>query len=65
MRTRFFISSVALLLASVSLPGCGSPTEPEGPEMGSVEAYLNEHPEEWEDDGNEAGDENEAFDAAS
>jgi hypothetical protein len=61
-----FIPTIVLCIASLSLLACGcadSP-EPEGPEMGSVQAYLDAHPEEREDTGDDAGSEEEEFDAA-
>lgn len=56
-----FIIIVALL--PISLGGCESSTEPKGPEMGAIEAYLQEHPEEREDDPDEAENEAAEFEA--
>ena len=57
------VAFVAALCISVS--GCEQKQEAAGPEMGSIEAYLVEHPEEAVDDPDEAGDEAEEFDAGS
>lgn len=50
---------------SVALIGCSeSKPEAAGPELGAIEAYLNEHPEE-RIDSDEPQDENEEFEAGS
>ena len=56
-----------LVVASFALPltGCANKSETTGPEMGSIEAYLEEHPEELQDDPDEAGNEDDEFDAGS
>ena len=51
----FAVAMIATL--SLSLSGCGTSTEPTKPEDGSIEAYLQEHPEESVDDPEEAGSE--------
>lgn len=50
-----------LCFASLSLLcGCGGDTtQPEGPEMGSVQAYLDEHPEALIDEEGEVSEEEE------
>ncbi|PAY18939.1 hypothetical protein CKO51_14020 [Rhodopirellula sp. SM50] len=63
-------SRILLLLLSISfalpLSGCGKDmTESEGPELGAVEAYLQEHPEEREDNPDEAESEEDENEAAS
>ncbi|WP_261344582.1 hypothetical protein [Stieleria maiorica] len=40
-------------------------SEPQGPEMNAVEAYLQEHPEEREDNPDEAQSEEDENDASS
>lgn len=65
-----FLTRLMLVVAaaslSLSLLGCDSkPQEAQGPEMGEIEAYLQEHPEERVDDPDEAGDESEEFEAGS
>ncbi len=64
------ISRILLLLLSISfavpLSGCGKDmTESEGPELGAVEAYLQEHPEEREDNPEDAESEEDENEAAS
>ncbi|MCS7468056.1 hypothetical protein NZK35_15500 [Stieleria sp. ICT_E10.1] len=64
------ISHVLLILLSLSfavpMSGCGKDmTESQGPELGAVEAYLQEHPEEREDNPDEAGSEEDENEAAS
>ncbi|WP_182866462.1 hypothetical protein [Stieleria mannarensis] len=64
------ISKLLFVLVSISLTipmsGCGQDmSEPEGPEMGAVEAYLQEHPEEREDNPDEAQSEEDENDASS
>lgn len=60
---RLFIILIAAFL-SIPLTGCGESTQPKGPEVGSIEAYLQEHPEEREDDPNEFGNEADEFSAS-
>ncbi|MCA9137712.1 MAG: hypothetical protein KDB00_13165 [Planctomycetales bacterium] len=60
---RFLFILIAACL-SVPLIGCGDKTETKGPEMGSIEAYLQEHPEEREDDPNDPGNETNEFAAS-
>ncbi|QEF96247.1 hypothetical protein Mal15_02740 [Stieleria maiorica] len=67
---RSSISHVLLILFSLSLTvamsGCGQDmSEPQGPEMNAVEAYLQEHPEEREDNPDEAQSEEDENDASS
>lgn len=49
----------------ISFTGCESKTETTGPEMGSIESYLDEHPEaRVDDDDDDAGNEGEEFGAS-
>ncbi len=60
-----WIQSIGLIFAAslcFVLGGCGKDTTPEGPEMGSIERYLEEHPEAREDA--EVASEDEEFGAA-
>lgn len=64
------ISRILLLLLSISfavpLSGCGKDmTESEGPELGAVEAYLQEHPEEREENPEDVESEEDENAAAS
>ena len=46
MKRSFLKYTVVLLgVCGVALPGCGPGTQPEGPERGSVQAYLDENPD--------------------
>ena len=47
-----FAHSIVLSAASLSfvICGCADKPVPKGPEMGSVQAYLDEHPEALEDE---------------
>ncbi|WP_372896212.1 hypothetical protein [Stieleria sp.] len=63
-------SRILLLLVSISfavpLSGCGKDmTESEGPELGAVEAYLQEHPEEREENPEDVESEEDENAAAS
>ena len=57
--------TLVLCFASLSvLCGCGGDnTQPEGPEMGSVQAYLDEHPEALTDEDGEVSEEEEFAEA--
>ena len=50
MRVFFNAAVFTLALLGLSAVGCdGGSTEPQGPELGSVQQYLDEHPEENEE----------------
>ena len=52
MRIFFNATVFTLALLGLSAIGCdGGSTEPQAPEMGSVQKYLDEHPEEREESG--------------
>lgn len=58
------LATAFLVGLCISLSGCGPKTSTTEPEMGSIEAYLEEHPEERVDEEDEAGDEDAEFDAS-
>ena len=49
----------------ISFSGCGKDTAVTEPELGAIEAYLNEHPEERVDDPDDAQDEAAEFAAGN
>ena len=61
---KFDILIVLLAASSLLLIGCDQKQEAKGPEMGSIEQYLAENPEEALDDPDEAQDEGDEFDAS-
>ncbi|MEO1618931.1 MAG: hypothetical protein AAFV88_23980 [Planctomycetota bacterium] len=62
---RLYTLLILCLFLAPCFVGCGKETEATGPEMGSIAKYLEENPEEAEDDPeDEAQSEDEAFDAA-
>lgn len=68
MPLRFFhrLLVVAIMVSlSWCVTGCDGNSQTSIPEDGSVEAYLQAHPEELEDDPDEAGSEDEEFEAGS
>ena len=60
-----FLSVACFACLSLSLAGCEEKPEAAGPEMGSIEAYLEENPDQRVDDEDEAGSEDDEFDAGS
>lgn len=48
-RCQIFLFLICVSTAVVPLAGCGSDMTPTGPEPGSVQAYLDAHPEAMED----------------
>lgn len=61
---KFNFLAVLLAASSLAFVGCEQKEEAKGPEMGSIEQYLAENPEEALDDPDEAEDEGDEFDAS-
>ena len=67
MRSDFVCKTLLIacvICVTISFAGCEGSTEPKEPEMGAIEAYLQEHPEELEEDLTEAQSEEDEFGAS-